>query len=87
MANTASAKKAVRVQGRKTEINRRRRSEVRTYLRRVEEAIDAGKKDEALVALREAEALLMRAVNRGVFHRNTGARKVSRLSKRVKALG
>ena len=87
MANTASAKKAVRVQARKTDINRRRRSEVRTYLRRVEEAIDAGNKDEALAALREAEALLMRAVNRGVFHRNTGARKVSRLSKRVKALG
>ena len=87
MANTASAKKAVRVQARKTDVNRRRRSEVRTYLRRVEEAIDAGNKDEALSALREAEALLMRAVNRGVFHRNTGARKVSRLSKRVKALG
>ena len=87
MANTASAKKAVRVQARKTDVNRRRRSEVRTYLRRVEEAIAAGDQKQALESLREAEALLMRAVNRGVFHKNTGARKVSRLAKRVKALG
>ena len=86
MANTSSAKKAVRVQGRKTEVNRRRRSEVRTYLRRVEEAIQAGDQKAALEQLRQAESLLMRAVNRGVFHKNTGARKVSRLAKRVKGM-
>jgi len=87
MANTASAKKAVRVQARKTEVNRRRRNEVRTYIRRVEEAIEAGDKKAANEALRQAEGLMMRAVNRGIFHMNTGSRKVSRLSKRVKALG
>ena len=86
MANTASAKKAVRVQARKTDVNRRRRSEVRTYLRRVEEAIAAGDHAKALQSLREAESLLMRAVGRGVVKPNTGARKISRLNKRVKAL-
>jgi len=87
MANTSSAKKAVRKIERKTEVNRRRRSEVRSYLRRVEEAILAGDKDKAMTALREAESLLMRAANRGVFKKTAGSRKVSRLNKRVKALG
>jgi len=87
MANTASAKKAVRVIERKTETNRRRRTEVRTYIRRVEEAIAAGDQAKAREVLREAESLLMRACNRGIFHKATGARKISRLNKRVKALG
>ena len=87
MANTSSAKKAVRKIERKTEVNRRRRSEVRTYLRRVEEAIESGDKARAMDALRQAESLLMRAAGRGVFKKTTGARKVSRLNKRVKALG
>lgn len=87
MANTKSAKKAVRVQARKTEVNKARRSQVRTYLRRVEDAIVSGDKDAAQTAVKAAEPVLMRAVNRGVFHRNTGARKISRLNKRVKAMG
>ena len=86
MANTASAKKAVRVQARKTQVNRARRSQVRTYLRRVEDAITSGDKAQAQEAVKAAEPVLMRAVNRGVYHKNTGARKISRLNKRVKAM-
>ncbi len=86
MANTSSAKKAVRKMARKTVINRDRRSSVRSSLRTVEEAIASGDKSAAAAALSVAEPKLMRAVNKGVFHKNTGARKVSRLSKRVKAM-
>lgn len=86
MANTSSAKKAVRKMARKTVINRDRRSSVRSSLRSVEEAIASGDQAAARAALSEAEPKLMRAVNKGVFHKNTGARKVSRLSKRVKAM-
>jgi len=87
MANTSSAKKNVRKMARKTEINRTRRSQVRTFLRRVEDAITAGDKAAANDALKQAEPAMMRAVSRGVFHKNTASRKISRLNKRVKAIG
>ncbi|MEX6507056.1 30S ribosomal protein S20 [Jiella sp. M17.18] len=86
MANTPSAKKATRKIARRTAINTSRRSRVRTFLRKVEEAIAAGDKDAALAAFRIAEPEMMRASSKGVFHKNTAARKIARLSHRVKAL-
>ncbi len=87
MANTTSAKRAVRQIARRTEVNTARRSRVRTYLRKVEEAVEAGDSSAARAALKIAEPELMRAVGKGVFHKNTASRKISRLSRRVKALG
>ena len=87
MANTPSAKKAVRKIARRTAVNRNRRSRMRTYVRKVEEAIAAGDKDAAVAALRVIEPELMRAAGKGVMHKNTASRKVSRLASRVKALG
>ncbi|NNC35962.1 MAG: 30S ribosomal protein S20 [Acidimicrobiales bacterium] len=87
MANTSSAKKCVRKMARKTEVNKNRRSAVRSTLRKVEEAIASGDQKAAREALNAAEPALMSAVSKGVYHKNTGARKISRLSKRVKALG
>lgn len=87
MANTSSAKKNVRKMARKTDVNRARRSQVRSTLRKVEDAITAGDKDAASTALKQAEPAMMRAVSRGVFHKNTASRKISRLNKRVKAIG
>lgn len=87
MANTRSAKKMVRKIATRTAVNTARRSRMRTYVRRVEEAIEAGDKDAAKLALREAQPEIMRAAGKGLIHKNTSARKVSRLSKRVKALG
>lgn len=86
MANTTSAKKATRKIARRTEINTARRSRVRTFLRRVEEAIASGKKDEATEALKAAQPELMRAASKGVYHKNTASRKISRLAARVKAI-
>lgn len=86
MANTPSAKKATRKIERRTEVNKNRRSRVRTFLRKVEEAIAAGDKDAATAAFKAAEPELMRAVSRGVWHKNTASRKVSRLAGRVKAI-
>ncbi len=86
MANTASAKKAVRVQARKTAVNKARRSQVKTAIRKVDDAIAAGDKTAAQAAVKAAEPVMMRAVSRGVYHKNTGARKVSRLNKAVKAM-
>jgi small subunit ribosomal protein S20 len=86
MANTASAKKAVRKIERRTAINRSRRSQMRTYVRKVEEAIAAGDQGAASAALRVAEPLVMRAAQKGIVHANTASRKVSRLSKRINAL-
>lgn len=86
MANTSSAKKMVRKIERRTEVNKARRSRVRTYVRKVEEAIVAGNHDDARSALRVAESEMFRAVARGVVDKNTASRKVSRLSNRVKAL-
>lgn len=87
MANTPSAKKAVRRQARRTEINKSRRSRVRTYLRKVEEAIASGDQSAAQEALRVAQPEMMRAASKGVYHKNTVARKISRLASRVKAVG
>ncbi len=86
MANTLSAKKAVRKIARRTEINRSRRSQMRTYIRKVEEAIAAGDSNRAAEALRAVQPLIMRAAQKGIVHANTAARKVSRLSRRVNAL-
>ncbi|SNZ20034.1 30S ribosomal protein S20 [Cohaesibacter gelatinilyticus] len=86
MANTTSAKKATRKIARKTAINKARRTRVRGCLRKVEEAIAAADQAAASEALRIAQSELMRAVSKGVFHKNTASRKVSRLSKRIKAL-
>jgi len=86
MANTSSAKKAVRSMERKTAVNKARRTMVRSNLRRVEDAITAGDKAAATAALKTAEPSIMRAVGKGIYHKNTASRKISRLSKRVKAL-
>ncbi len=87
MANTRSAKKMVRKIARRTEVNKARRSRVRTFIRKVEEAIAAGDKSAAQEALKAAQPEIMRAAGKGVMHKNTSSRKVSRLSKRVGAMG
>ena len=86
MANTTSAKKATRVIARRTDVNIARRSRMRTFLRKVEEAIASGDATVAKLALAAAEPELMRACQKGVVHKNTASRKVARLTKRVKAL-
>ena len=86
MANTSSAKKATRKIARRTAINKTRRSRVRSFLRKVEEALTSGDKTAAQAALKAAQPELMRAASKGVFHKNTASRKVSRLAQRVKAL-
>ena len=87
MANTVSAKKMTRKIAKRTAVNRMRRSRMRTFIRKVEEAIATGDKAVALNALRAAEPELMRAAQKGVVHANTASRKVSRLAHRVQALG
>ncbi len=86
MANTKSAEKAARVIARRTAINKARRTRMRSSWRKVEEAIASGDARSAAEALRTAESETMRAVSRGVVHKNLGSRKVSRLSKRIAAL-
>ncbi|MDA7827292.1 30S ribosomal protein S20 [Rhodobacteraceae bacterium] len=86
MANTPQSKKRARQTERRTEVNKARRSRIRTFLRKVEEAIVSGNKDAAVEALRVAQPELMRGVTKGVFHKNTASRKMSRLSARVKAI-
>ncbi len=86
MANTPSAKKAARKIARRAAINKNRRSRVRTYVRQVEEALAAGDKAAAEAALKAAQPELMRAATKGVLHRNTASRKVSRLTQRMKTL-
>jgi small subunit ribosomal protein S20 len=86
MANTPGAKKAIRKIERRTEVNKARRSRVRTYLRRFEEAVAASDIAKARAAFIEAQSELMRAVSKGVVHHNTGARKVSRLAAALKRL-
>lgn len=86
MANTASAKKAVRKIARKTAVNRSRRSQMRTFLKKVEEALVSGDGSAANTALASAEPIVMRAAQKGIVHKNTAARRISRLTKRVKAL-
>jgi small subunit ribosomal protein S20 len=84
MANNAGAKKAIRKIARRTEVNKARRSRVRTYLRKFDEALAGGDAEAAKIAFIEAQSELMRAVGKGVVHKNTGARKVSRLSAQLK---
>ena len=86
MANTSSAKKAVRKLARRTAVNRMRRSAMRTQLRKVEEAIAAGDAATARAVLATTESVVMRSAQKGVIHANAASRKVSRLSARVKAL-
>ncbi|WP_377510266.1 30S ribosomal protein S20 [Octadecabacter sp. R77987] len=87
MANTPQAKKRARQNEARFQVNKARRSRIRTYLRKVEEAIASGDKDAASAALRAAQPEIMRGVTKGVMHKNTASRKVSRLSARVKAIG
>ncbi len=87
MANTPQSKKRARQNERRYAVNKARRSRIRTFLRNVEEAIASGDKEAAAAALRSAQPELMRGVTKGVLHKNTVARKMSRLSSRVKALG
>jgi small subunit ribosomal protein S20 len=86
MANTKSAKKAARQMISRTEINKNRRSAVKTEVRKVEEAIASGNKDAAISALKSAEPSLVRTAQKGVMHPKTASRKVSRLAQRVKAM-
>jgi len=86
MANSPQAKKRIRRNGRREEINRARISRIRTFIRGVEEAIDAGDKDKATTALRAAQPEIMRGATKGVLHRKTASRKISRLAKRVSAI-
>jgi small subunit ribosomal protein S20 len=86
MANTPSARKAARKIAARTEINKSRRSRMRTFIRKVEEAIAGGKHDEAMAALKAAEPEIARAAQKGIVHANVASRKVSRLNHRIKAL-
>jgi len=86
MANTKSAKKAARQAVRRTEVNKARRSRMRTEIRKVEEAIAAGNAAEAANALKSAEPAMLRAAQMGVVHKNTASRKVSRLVRRIRAM-
>ncbi len=86
MANTPSAKKRVRQIERRTEVNTARRSRIKTYVRKVEEAIASGDSDAAKAALKVAQPEIMRGATKGVTHRNTASRKISRLAARVKAV-
>lgn len=87
MANTKSAQKMVRKIAKRTSVNGARRSRMRTFLRKVEDAIKAGNADEARTALRNAQPEIMRAAQKGIIHKNAAMRKMSRLSSRVKAIG
>ena len=86
MANTTSAKKMTRKIAKRTAINRSRRSRMRTFLRKVEEAIASGDQATAQAALREAQPEIMRAAQKGIVHKNTASRKVSRLASRIRTL-
>ncbi len=87
MANTTSAKKATRKIARKTAVNKSRRTHMRGQLRLMEEAIEAGDKDAAQSQLKLVQPVVMKSASKGIIHKNTASRKISRLSARVKALG
>ena len=87
MAHHNSAKKRIRQTERRTEVNRSRVSRIRTFVKKVEAAIVAGDKDAAAAALKVAQPEMQRGVSKGVLHKNTVARKYSRLTKAVAALG
>jgi small subunit ribosomal protein S20 len=87
MPNTSSARKATRQIARRTEINKARRSRLRSSVGKVEEAITAGDRNKALAALKEAEPIIMRSAQKGVVHKNAASRKVSRLTHQIAKLG
>jgi len=87
MANTPQAKKRIRRNARRADINHARISRIRTFVKQVESAIASGKKKEAAEALKQVQPEIARGVARGVLHKNTASRKFSRLVKRVAALG
>ena len=87
MANSPGSKKRARQTLRRTEVNKARKSRIRTFIRKVEEAVAGGNKDAAASALQAAQPEIMRGVTKGVLHKNTASRKVSRLAASVKALG
>ena len=87
MANTPQAKKRIRRNARRSEVNGARVSRIRTFVKQVEAAIASGDKDQARAAISRVQPELLRGVSKGVIHKNTAARKISRLTKRVAALG
>jgi small subunit ribosomal protein S20 len=86
MANTPQARKRIRRNDRRAEINHSRISRIRTFVKKVELALASGNRDEASAALKAAQPEMMRGVSKGILHKNTVARKISRLSKRVAGL-
>ncbi|HEX8668101.1 MAG TPA: 30S ribosomal protein S20 [Allosphingosinicella sp.] len=86
MANTPQAKKRIRRNARRTTINRTRVSRIRTFVKQVEAAIESGDKEQALAAIKKVQPELARGVSKGVLHKNTAARKFSRLTRRIAAL-
>ncbi|GAB5488946.1 MAG: 30S ribosomal protein S20 [Parasphingorhabdus sp.] len=86
MANTPQAKKRIRRNGRRTDINKNRVSQIRTKIKAVDAAVEAGDKSAAAEALKAVQPELARGVSKGVYHKNTASRKFSRLTKRVAAL-
>jgi small subunit ribosomal protein S20 len=87
MANTKSAKKAVRQIEKRTMVNKTRRTRMRSEIRKVEEALAAGDQTAAAEALKTAQPLIARSAQKGIIHANTAARKISRLTRRLKSLG
>ena len=87
MANTKTARKATRVIARRTEVNKARRTLLRSSVRKVEEAIQSGDRKAAMAAFKAAEPVIMRAAQRGIVHKNNASRKVSRLAHRIAKLG
>jgi small subunit ribosomal protein S20 len=86
MANTTSAKKRIRNTLRKTDINKSRKSRIKTFVKKVEDAIESKDAKSAIDSLKAAQPEIMRGVTKGIFHKNTASRKISRLSSRVKAI-
>ncbi len=87
MANSPQAKKRARQNDRRTLVNKNRRTRIRTFIRKVEEAIAGGDQSVAAEALKAAQPEIQRGVTKGILHKNTAGRKISRLSARVRALG
>ena len=86
MANTPSAKKRIRNTLRKTDVNKSRRSRIKTFVRKVEDALESKDAKAAMESLKAAQPEIMRGVTKGIFHKNTASRKISRLSSRIKAI-
>ena len=86
MANTPSAKKRIRNTLRKTDINKSRRSRIKTFVKKVEDAIETKDAKSAMDSLKAAQPEIMRGVTKGIFHKNTASRKISRLSSKIKAI-